>query len=212
MPDLLTPITSDLITRALAVRYFGYRKNVVVPRCNFAGWEADVLVLRPSGWMEEVEIKISVADFRREFTKKADKHRRFTHGVPKYNGGLDGFEADNPLHEPITYRSGKPYGFWDWSAAGEHMLRRFWFAVPEEILPKVEAEVPGYAGILRVDRWYESVVVREVKAAPVLPHGRKLAPQERSQLLRLAYLRYWDVFDRDMAALGGGAGAEESDG
>jgi hypothetical protein len=39
-------------------------------------WEADLLLIHPSDWVWEVEIKVSVSDFRREFQTKCKKHRR----------------------------------------------------------------------------------------------------------------------------------------
>lgn len=56
------------------LHHWNLMKSQVIPRCCLTGWEADLLVIRPSGWAEEVEIKISKSDFRAEWTKKAEKH------------------------------------------------------------------------------------------------------------------------------------------
>ena len=63
--------------------HFDFGKNVIVPNymkgLTNAG-EADLLVLRPSDWAEEIEIKISAADFKAEFKHKPTKHTKLTNG------------------------------------------------------------------------------------------------------------------------------------
>lgn len=69
---MTTTITTPDIEIAIA-KYFDYRQNVIVPN---VAWgllrhrEADMLVLRPSGYIEEVEIKRDLADIRRDLQKK----------------------------------------------------------------------------------------------------------------------------------------------
>lgn len=68
-------ITSQDIEIAVA-RHFGWRQNVIVPNVHWGlglCYEADLVVLRPSGWAIEVEIKVSAADIR------ADLLKRFQH-------------------------------------------------------------------------------------------------------------------------------------
>ena len=59
---------------------FPWRRYVVVPNVSWGlvNWEADLIALAPSGFMYEVEIKISHADLKADFDKP--KHRR---------GGMD---------------------------------------------------------------------------------------------------------------------------
>jgi hypothetical protein len=40
------------------------------------GWESDLLVINSQGYLEEVEIKISLTDFKADFTNKKEKHKR----------------------------------------------------------------------------------------------------------------------------------------
>lgn len=59
--------------------HFGWRQNVIVPNVSYGlmGHEADVVVMKQSGWAEEVEIKISAADIKRDLGKNNGKgHRR----------------------------------------------------------------------------------------------------------------------------------------
>lgn len=59
--------------------YFGVRQNVVVPNVSWGlpglNHEADLLVLRDSGWAEEIEIKVSASDI----VKDKSKHNGMGH-------------------------------------------------------------------------------------------------------------------------------------
>lgn len=68
-------MTEAEIQRCLATTLFHYRRHVCVPNVDFGflPWEADLVVLRASGYADEVEIKISVADLRRD--KHKSRHR-----------------------------------------------------------------------------------------------------------------------------------------
>lgn len=52
--------------------HFGYRHNLIVPNVSwgiFHHQEVDVLILRPSGYAVEIEIKVSVSDVKRDLDK-----------------------------------------------------------------------------------------------------------------------------------------------
>ena len=56
--------------------HFGYRKNVIVPNVSWGmglRYEADMVILRPSDYAIEVEIKISAGDIVAD-TRKAVQH------------------------------------------------------------------------------------------------------------------------------------------
>lgn len=64
-------MTAQDIEIAVA-HHFDYRRNVIVPNVHWGmglHYEADLVVLRPSGWAVEVEIKISAADIRADLKK-----------------------------------------------------------------------------------------------------------------------------------------------
>jgi hypothetical protein len=52
--------------------FFARRQLAVVPNVSWAmlPWEADLLVLSPSGYLTEVEIKVSLSDWKADFSKK----------------------------------------------------------------------------------------------------------------------------------------------
>lgn len=66
----------------VVARHFNYRQNIIVPNVWWGlglGYEADMVVLRPSGWAVEVEIKVTAADIRRDLDK-----RRLAHHSPLF--------------------------------------------------------------------------------------------------------------------------------
>lgn len=65
-------MTSLHIELAVA-NHFCYRRNIIVPNISWGmglRYEADVVVLRPSDWGIEIEIKVSSADIRADLKKK----------------------------------------------------------------------------------------------------------------------------------------------
>ena len=74
-------IAMKITERALQIaiaRYYDTRKHIVVPNVShaFFNHECDVLVLTASGYATEIEIKISAADLRKDFTKRKHQIKR----------------------------------------------------------------------------------------------------------------------------------------
>jgi len=69
--------------------HFGWRDNVVVPNVSWGLGlhECDLVVLKPSGYLWEVEIKVSAADLRRDKDKRhghaSNKIARLYFAIPK---------------------------------------------------------------------------------------------------------------------------------
>jgi hypothetical protein len=65
------PVTAQDIEIAVA-EHFNSRQNLIVPNVHW-GWmlqyEADMVILRQSGYAVEVEIKVSAADIKRDLRK-----------------------------------------------------------------------------------------------------------------------------------------------
>ena len=56
--------------------HFNYRQNLIVPNVHWGMnllYEADMVVLRKSGWAVEIEIKVTAADIKAD-TKKRHQH------------------------------------------------------------------------------------------------------------------------------------------
>lgn len=201
-------MTEQSITRRLS-QHFDYQKNAVL--ANYAagttGWEADLIVVRPSGWAMEVEVKISVSDFRAEFKNKAKKHRVLAEGRPKTiirpYGWNDTNLADwkealsHPLCEPLTCRSdGDPHSIEDWRNCDPHRCKHYWFAMPLDLAQKLAPEIPAHAGLIGIHECrFNNGRVEILKDAPKLEHCRKVTERERSHIFECAYHRFWQ-FER----------------
>lgn len=159
-------------------------RQLIAPNTNgVVGWEADILVVHKTGYVDEIEVKISVADFRREFSKKSHKHKVLQCGRPS--------KVRNPNY---AWRNGQPFHLQDWDNCKPHPVRRFWFALPEEIHAKIESEIPSYAGVIVVRETgdkYRPLRALRLKEAPVLKNSRKIEAGEREALLLSCYHRAW---------------------
>lgn len=182
VPEKEPALTSRQITDILCRCHWRPRQHVLVPNVSWGllAWEADLVVMFKSGWMEEVEIKISRGDFKREFEKKPEKHERLVRGLPKMQWLGHSVEPN-------------------WSNPKPHQIRRYWMAMPHDLAESVLADVPSYAGVIAVRARKVSLPesgfgdCRVLRKAPILPNARKLEPDEQRQLLRLGHLRYWDL-------------------
>lgn len=81
--------TSDEIEIAVA-NHFGVRQNIIVPNVSwgfgYLGHECDLLVLSGSGYLTEIEIKVSKSDLKRDLQKshnhKSDLIKSLYFAVP----------------------------------------------------------------------------------------------------------------------------------
>jgi len=171
-------MTAKDITKALTAYYSHAR--YVVPNIYFFGHgycETDLLVVTDNnGWVYDVEVKISRADFKADF-KKTQKHQILSTATrtatydTKVLGGEDGQQV---LFAP----AGTPI-------ACNDRPNRFYFAVPDKLIGP--DEVPEYAGLLYVT---EHGSVTKVKEAKVL---HKKVIEVEAKLCRKFYYAYKDL-------------------
>jgi hypothetical protein len=159
-------MTAANVLSALCDLYEPLSQTIMACNTYAAGWESDLLILTAAGYFEEIEIKVSVADFRAEFAKKKYKHLYL-------NGKAT-------LPTPVHARA----------------IRRYWFAMPEELADRVYAEVPTYAGIITVELKRARFVATKVIQPKVLPHIRKATGAEREALYRTMYRRGWEAIKK----------------
>lgn len=178
-------MNSREITNALVYGPYDLRRNFCVPNVKTGLYaEADLLVIRPSGWVEEVEIKVSKSDFRREFTSKSSKHDCLTNGrvIKKYCW----------TSKTTTILRREPY-----------IISRFWFAMPLDLAESLKQEIPAHAGLYGVGfvetRLGPRANVTILKPAPRLSNCRKCTDAEKADFLRLGLLRYWDIRHKESA-------------
>lgn len=68
--------TEKTIARALAQQTFNRKYLVVVPNCNWTGYEADILAVTENLRLIDVEIKISRADLKADASSMWDAYAR----------------------------------------------------------------------------------------------------------------------------------------
>lgn len=73
------------IARALALQVFARKYLVMVPNCNWTGYECDLLAVAPDLRIVDIEVKISRADLKADAKKDKWWHREFKgKGVRKH--------------------------------------------------------------------------------------------------------------------------------
>ena len=85
-------------------RNYGIRQNIIVPNVSWGihclQYEADLVVLRPSGWGIEIEIKVSGSDI------KADLKKRHTHDCNLFKELWFAVPEELAGHSDIPERAG----------------------------------------------------------------------------------------------------------
>lgn len=77
--------TEKLIQSIIRSKFFNSSKYIIENLYFFAStWESDVFILKNNGYIIEVEIKISVSDFKAD-VKKTVKHETLVNGIYKPN-------------------------------------------------------------------------------------------------------------------------------
>jgi hypothetical protein len=88
----MKPITEKIIQRQLYDFYIKLGHKLIAPNIYLHYSEADLITVQASGYVNEIEIKINKADFKRDFEKRkhkyyaaarAKKARSFAH-LPNY--------------------------------------------------------------------------------------------------------------------------------
>jgi len=201
--------------RRIVASHYGVNKNTILP--NYAigttGFEADLLVIRPSMWAEEIEIKCSVEDFRAEFKSKCRKHRILVEGKPvwrrqphyirdhtpdQWKEWDEALARDN-YDDARTDSRGSVFAMDDWSQPKKHTCKKFWFAAPLEIAEKIKEQVPDHAGLYAISKACFGHDVRILKEAPVLKMAQKVDEKMMQHVLQCAYYRFWDSERKEAA-------------
>lgn len=155
-------------------RHTFQRYEMVAPNI-YLDWqfnEMDLMGLRRSGYIDEVEIKTSKSDFLADFRKTVDIRSEGVCLAPghNYTGHFKKLK-----HEALP--EGLPH------------CNYFSFLMPEEIAEK--CDIPDYAGLYVCRLTRDNVVlVREKKKAPLL-HKRKISDRMKYEVARKMAYRYW---------------------
>ena len=187
------PLTEHAIQDALHARLHIYKKHFpIVPNVTVYGWESDLFSVTKHSYTHEHEIKLTRADYRRDFKTKGPKHSILETGareMDKYEretfdrqGDHSWFTRSNKLDKHNCVIGARP--------------NYFWFAVPSGLIRL--SEVPDYAGLVYIDperRHYtdgNALIYRMdvQKQAPRL-HTEKATFDHVHGGLVSTYHRYW---------------------
>ena len=168
-----TPVAGDLIK---AFYYINLNRYELIAPNVYLDWqfnEMDLFGLRPSGFVDEIEIKLTRSDFLADFKKtvKVRDTKPIAPHMPNY------FPWTRKLkHEALK--------------EGIAHCNYFSFFMPVELADK--CEIPEHAGLYTYspDMWGGRV--REAKKAPRL-HSRKLDDQFKYKIAKKMAWRYWDT-------------------
>jgi hypothetical protein len=157
----------DEISRILATHWdsplnWG-KQRVVVPRVNtLLPWEADLLAISYAGYLTEVEVKVSAADWWVDAKKQ--KWRRY----------------DEPADSSV-FGEGWAKVKHFWYAAPLNLAKRW-----------PEFKLPDFAGVYGVeDLGDDKLKVHVVRPATARPGHRRLQVDEQLQLARCGCIRIW---------------------
>lgn len=100
------------------------------------GWESDFLLKTRSEYWYEYEIKISVADFKKDFIKEQKHYELMTGNELKTNGVPTTFDNKN-IRAFVNYNYEQP----------AVIPNYFSYVIPYTLLDKIKDMVPKYAGL-----------------------------------------------------------------
>lgn len=151
-------------------RLTGYFDHVYQLRNVFVfAWESDYFgITKNTNYVYEVEVKISVADFKNDGKHKKEKFRHFQFAdqemvtIPKPEQVISGW------HIPLDQRKG--LGICPLIYRRNKLPNRFYYIVPDTISDKVKPLIPKYAGLLKINEYGH---ISQVKPAKFL-HKRVL--------------------------------------
>ena len=179
------PATSQDMTKAFFWE-FAQRYRFLAPNLHVrAGYEMDIMGIRKSGLVDEIEIKLSRSDFLADFKKTAtftnpdyDRSVRYDHPD---NAGRD-FHTTCLKHDAI--------------AKGKCITNYFSFLLPADLAEQCESDIPDHAGlyVFGSDLWFGKV--KTVKKAPRLHTDKIPAAAEKRYMEKICW-RYRAIITND---------------
>lgn len=153
--------------------FYQKRYDLIVPSCFYKGdVEADLYAIRKSGLVDEIEIKLTKADFKND----AKKTVRFSDKIPDgINGEYNGYNSYD-LKKYEALEKGK-------------LTNYFWYLVPEGLL--TVDDIPSWAGLMIIQQIRGHYRIKEVRSAKRLHKNKITEKNERKAYEKISY-RYWN--------------------
>ena len=152
------------------------RYTLMAPNC-YVGWsnEMDIVGWRKSGFIDEIEIKLSRSDFLADFNKTS----QVKFGMTKNQWGHEYADVRRiPKHEAL--------------ADGLSIPNYFSFLIPTRLVDK--CEIPDHAGLYVFNPDMLGGRIKTIKAAPRL-HSRKFKGHTRQKVAEKMAWRYWGMLE-----------------
>lgn len=175
-----------MIGRALATQTFNKKYLVVVPNCNWTGYEADLLAVTENLRLIDVEIKISRSDLKADASKDKWVHRTFAGYAPEKrveeNGRLIRIEQPAIWDE---LRLQWPRSIW-----------KHYYALPAEIWMDSLFDCLGSpsSGVILLSQGKRGLDVKVARKATPNRDAQPITPAAAVNLARLASLRMWESY------------------
>jgi hypothetical protein len=182
----IMPWTEANIARALALQVFARKYLVMVPNCNWTGYECDLLAVAPDLRIVDIEVKISRSDLKADAKKDKWWHREFKgYGPEKHehrNGRLVAIRRE-PIYD-VTARQHPP------------KVWKHYYALPREIWkPDLIDSLPSKSSGLIMLRQHEGEVYASIeRRATPNREAKAIEPADAIDLARLASLRMWNTY------------------
>lgn len=155
---------SDMQRKIVKSRTMETRCEVIIPNCYTRNDnEADLFCIRKSGFVDEIEIKVSKSDFRID-------EKKTVRVLNENSTGWSDKWIDTPKREALI--------------AGK-MTNYYWYAIPFGLVD--HDEIPEWAGILEV---YENGFVKETRRPKKL-HKNKMSLEDRYKQVKKLHYRIW---------------------
>jgi hypothetical protein len=160
------PATEREMARGFMYEFY-HRYRFIAPGLKCAGGnEMDVIAIRRSGFVDEIEIKTTRGDFLADFKKTTIVHNQ---------------PGTGPTHERMDKHLAV--------AAGMALCNYFAFLMPPALAEQCESEIPEYAGLYTFTPNLFYGKIETVKRARMLHRGKIPTPEE-NRYLRAVSWRY----------------------
>ncbi len=178
------------ISRTLAMQFFNRKYLVMVPECNWTGYECDLLCVTTDLRIIDIEIKISRSDLKADAKKDKWWHREFKGYGPvrdllNRHGNKIGTHRDS-IYD-VTQRMWPP------------KVWKHYFVMPKDIWDSslmASIASPNSGVLLLTERGpiQSPVGIRVARPAKPNKDAEKISPAAAIDIARLASLRMWNTY------------------
>lgn len=195
--------SENSIARALALQTFKRQNLVLVPNCNWTGYECDLLVVTQDLRVIDVEVKISRADLRVDAKKDKWWIRKFTGYGPEERVEKDGRLI--AIHRKQLYdETPRPWPPKVW---------KHYYAMPRDIWkPDMLEFCQPNSGVLLLHESKQTgkIIVECERRSTPNKDASKISAASAVDIARLASLRMWEAIETRDSALNAAKAAHEA--